>query len=118
MITIDTLRKLALSFPETTEEPHFEKTSFRIKKKIFATYDDQLKQTCVKLSEMDQDVVSSTDRVVIHPVENKWGKKGWTIIDMKKVHRDFLVDALTAAYCEVAPKRLAHEVRRNHSEKG
>lgn len=118
MITIDTLRKLALSFPETTEEPHFEKTSFRVKKKIFATYDDRLKQICVKLSEMDQDVFSSIDRMVIHPVENKWGKKGWTLIDTKKVHKDLLVDALTTAYCEVAPEKLAHEVRINHSEKG
>ncbi len=33
MVTIDSLRKLALSFPEATEEPHFEKTSFRVKKK-------------------------------------------------------------------------------------
>lgn len=41
MITLDTLRHLALSLPETTEEPHFEKTSFRVKKKIFA-YDHNL----------------------------------------------------------------------------
>ena len=41
MVSIDTFRKLALSFPEATEEPHFEKTSFRVKKKIFATYDDK-----------------------------------------------------------------------------
>lgn len=40
MVTIDSFRKLALSFPEATEEPHFEKTSFRVKKKIFATFDE------------------------------------------------------------------------------
>jgi hypothetical protein len=28
MVIIDTLRKIALSFPEATEEPHFEITSF------------------------------------------------------------------------------------------
>jgi len=26
MVTIDTLRKVAMSFPAATEEPHFEKT--------------------------------------------------------------------------------------------
>ena len=26
MVSIDTFRKLALSFPEAAEEPHFEKT--------------------------------------------------------------------------------------------
>jgi predicted DNA-binding protein (MmcQ/YjbR family) len=50
MVSFETLRKLALSFPETTEEPHFEKTSFRVKKKIFATYDGKNKTACVKLS--------------------------------------------------------------------
>ncbi len=38
-MTLEKLRTLALSFPESTEEPHFEKISFRVKKKIFATYD-------------------------------------------------------------------------------
>jgi hypothetical protein len=58
MVTIDTHRKLALSFPEVTEKPHFEKTSFRVKKKIFATYDDKLQRACIKLSEIDQNVFS------------------------------------------------------------
>lgn len=30
-------RKYALSLPETTEEPHFEYSSFRVRGKIFAT---------------------------------------------------------------------------------
>ena len=62
MVSIDTFRKLALSFPEATEEPHFEKTSFRVNKKIFATYDNTKHQACIKLSEIDQDVFSSFDK--------------------------------------------------------
>lgn len=110
MVTIDTLRKIALSFPEATEEPHFEKTSFRVKKKIFATYDDKLKRACIKLSEIDQDVFSSADKTIIYPVDNKWGKQGWTIIELEKVHEDLFKDALTTAYCEVAPKKLAEQL--------
>jgi predicted DNA-binding protein (MmcQ/YjbR family) len=113
MVTIDTLRKLALSFPEATEEPHFEKTSFRVKKKIFATYDDKLKRACIKLSEIDQNVFSSADKTIVYPVDNKWGKQGWTMIEMEKVHKDLFEDALTTAYCEVAPKKLAEQVRLN-----
>jgi predicted DNA-binding protein (MmcQ/YjbR family) len=116
MVTIDTLRNLALSFPETTEESHFEKTSFRVKKKIFATYDDINKRACIKLSEIDQDVFSSADKTIIFPVDNKWGKQGWTFIEMKKVHKDLFVDALTTAYCEVAPKKLADQIRPNEKE--
>jgi predicted DNA-binding protein (MmcQ/YjbR family) len=116
MVSIDTFRKLALSFPEATEEPHFEKTSFRVKKKIFATYDDIKKRACIKLSEIDQDVFSSTDKSTIFPVDNKWGKQGWTLFEMNKVHKDIFADALTTAYCEVAPKKLAEQIRPSASE--
>ncbi len=113
MVKIDKLRELALSFPETKEEPHFEKTSFRVKKKIFATYDEKNKRTCIKLSEIDQDVFSSQDKTIIYPVPNKWGKQGWTLIEMKKVKKELFIDALTTAYCEVAPEKLSKQVRQN-----
>lgn len=116
MVTFETLRALALSFPETTEEPHFEKSSFRVKKKIFATYDEKNKRACLKLSEIDQDVFSSADRTSIYPVDNKWGKQGWTNIELTKVNKDLFIDALTTAYCEVAPKKLAEQIRRNESD--
>ena len=114
MVTIDTLRNLALSFPEATEDPHFEKTSFRVRKKIFATYDDKLKRACIKLSEIDQDVFSAADKTIIYPVDNKWGKQGWTLIEMEKVNNDLFTDALITAYCEVAPKKLAEKLRPNN----
>lgn len=44
MVTIDSFRKTALSFAETSEQPHFKKTSFRVGKKIFATYDEKEKE--------------------------------------------------------------------------
>lgn len=113
MVTDEILRNLALSFPETTEEPHFEKTSFRVKKKIFATYDEINKRACIKLSEIDQNVFSSADKTIIFPVDNKWGNHGWTIIEMKKVNKDLFIDALTTAYCEVAPKKLREQIRPN-----
>ncbi|MDD4777524.1 MAG: MmcQ/YjbR family DNA-binding protein [Fermentimonas sp.] len=114
MVTFDTFRKMALSFPEATEEPHFEKTSFRVQKKIFATYDEKNKRACIKLSEIDQDVFCSTDRTIIYPIPNKWGRQGWTFIEMKKVHKDLFADALRTAYCEVAPTKLAEQVRQNN----
>ena len=107
MVSISQLRTLALSFPEATEETHFEKTSFRVAKKIFATVDIKNQQACIKLSEIDQDVFSAFDKAIIYPVPNKWGKQGWTYIDLKTVRKDMLTDALTTAYCEIAPKKLS-----------
>lgn len=113
MISISTFRNIALSFPETTEDPHFEKISFRVKKKIFATYDPVANRASIKLSEIDQHIYSSADKLNIFPVANKWGKQGWTLIELNKVSKDLFIEALTKAYCEVAPQKLAGQVERN-----
>lgn len=107
MVTFDAFRSLALSFPETSEAPHFEKIAFRVRKKIFATYDATQQRSCLRLSPIDQDVFSRADRAAIYPVANQWGKQGWTIVELKKVKKNLFADALRSAYGEVAPKKLA-----------
>jgi predicted DNA-binding protein (MmcQ/YjbR family) len=111
MVSIETVRKLALSFPEADEQPHFEKTSFRIKKKIFATLSEKDNRCVVKLSPVDQSVFVDYIPNIIYPAKGAWGKQGWTIIELKKVRKDLFTDALTTAYCTVAPKKLACMVR-------
>ena len=39
MVSVETFRQLALAFTEAVEAPHFEKASFSVTKKIFATLD-------------------------------------------------------------------------------
>jgi predicted DNA-binding protein (MmcQ/YjbR family) len=98
MVDIETFRQLALAFPDTTEEPHFDKTSFRVNKKIFATLDESNKRACLMLTEMDQSVFIVYDRSVIYPVPNKWGQKGATFVELEKVRLSMLKDALRQAY--------------------
>jgi predicted DNA-binding protein (MmcQ/YjbR family) len=74
MVTLSEVRKLALSFPETDEHPHFERKAFRVKKKIFATMDEKLKRVMVKLTVTDQSVFCSFDKSIIYPVPGGWGK--------------------------------------------
>ncbi len=101
------LKKLVLSLPEVTEEAHFEKISFRVKKKIFVTSDDHQKIAVLKLSESDQDLFGLKDPTIIYPVQNKWGKQGWTIFHIEVVSISILQDALVKAYCRVAPKKFS-----------
>lgn len=112
MVDIKSVRKLALAFEASEEHPHFEKASFRVKKKIFATLDTRKKHVCLKLSEVDQSVFSSFNPAIIYPVPNKWGRQGWTIVELSKVPKDMFKDALTCAYCEVAPKILAMKYKK------
>lgn len=104
MIDIDVLRQLAMSFPDTTEEPHFDKISFRVKKKIFATVDENTNRAVVKLSQQDQSLFCTFDKTVMYPVRGAWGGQGWTVIELDKVKRTMLKDALKTAYKNVSAK--------------
>lgn len=113
MISLSSFQKMALALPETTEEPHFEKISFRVKNKIFATYDAKHNMASIKLSPVEQNIFTAADNSGMYPVDNKWGKQGWTLVELNKVNKAVFKDALTLAYCQVAPKRLADAIRQN-----
>ncbi|MFI5172265.1 MAG: MmcQ/YjbR family DNA-binding protein [Chitinophagales bacterium] len=98
MVTIKTFRSLALSLEGTEELPHFEKTSFRIKKKIFATLDEKNNRACLMLSLIDQSVFSAFDKKIIYPVPNKWGQKGATFVELSLIPKPMLFDGLQQAY--------------------
>lgn len=100
-------QKIALSFPEAGESPHFEKTSFRVRNKIFATMAPEKTEAVVKLTPGDQQVFCGNSAGAIQPVAGKWGEQGWTAIDLEQANKKLVKDALTTAYCTVAPKKLA-----------
>ena len=106
MVTIEDAAKIALALPEVEEKPHFHLTSFRVKNKIFTTIHPDKNYMMVKLSVVDQSVFCSYDKDVIFPVPGGWGKKGATFINLKKVKRSMLTDALTTAWKTVAPATL------------
>jgi predicted DNA-binding protein (MmcQ/YjbR family) len=107
MVSPDEVRKYALSFEGASEEPHFDKISFRVRGKIFATLNLEHNRACVRLTSIDQNVFCAYKEDVIYPVPNAWGKYGWTLINLKKVRKDMFKDAMTSAYCCVAPAKLA-----------
>lgn len=118
MVSIQTYRKMALSFPEVIELPHFDRASFRVRKKIFSTILEKDRLVMVKLSLADQFVFCAIDAAMIYPVPGGWGKTGATYIDLSLVKLDLLRDALTRAYCSAAPKKLAgpFELKLNGNE--
>ena len=107
MIEIETFRQIALSFLETIEAPHFEKPSFKVVNKIFAVLNIAENRATIKLSASDQDLYCLFDKNIIYPVPNRWGKQGWTHINLALANEEICTEALKSAYCEVAPKRLA-----------
>ncbi|QDW24604.1 MmcQ/YjbR family DNA-binding protein [Pedobacter sp. KBS0701] len=100
-----------LSFDEVIELPHFEKTSFRVNKKIFATLNLQKKQATFKLSAIDQSVFCDFDPNRIRQATGAWGKQGWTIFDLTELADEMLIDVLTLSYCNVSLKRLSEKYK-------
>ena len=104
MVDLKTFRAIALSFPGAEELPHFDLTSFRVKKRIFATYHEKTNRAMIKFSPEDQSVFCAYDKNIFFPVPGGWGKGGATFVEMKKVRKDMFKDALRVAYETVVKK--------------
>lgn len=104
MVSVQTFRKIALSFPNTEELPHFHLASFRVRKKIFATLNTEEKRVMLKLTPQLQSVYCSYDPVVFFPVPGTWGKQGATYTDLKKISPSLCKETLSIAYQELLKK--------------
>lgn len=104
MVSTNTFRKSVQTFEQVNEEPHFHKTSFRVKGKIFATLDELTKQASLKLSVADQSVYCLIRPAFASPATGAWGKQGWTRIDLTKAPKQIVTEALKKAYAQVVPK--------------
>jgi hypothetical protein len=105
MVSIEIFRQMALSLPGTVEQPHFEKTSFRVNKKIFATLAGEKSIAMLTLSLIDQSVFCAFGKTIIYPVPGAWGTKGCTYFDLKKIKKAMLKDALACAYQNIIAKK-------------
>jgi len=106
MVSLDEAIKSALALPEVEEKSHFDKPDFRVKNKIFAVIHKDKGCMMVKLSVIDQSVFCAFDETIIYPVPGGWGRKGATMINLKKVRKVMFLDALTIAWKTVAPSKL------------
>jgi predicted DNA-binding protein (MmcQ/YjbR family) len=97
------MRELALAMPGATEEPHFEKTSFRVNQKIFATMDEKQWVVCFMLSPEDQDLFCLHDKHAVYAAPNKWGDNGATYADLRRVKMEVLRELVKVAYAKASP---------------
>jgi predicted DNA-binding protein (MmcQ/YjbR family) len=105
-MTAQQFRDLALSFPGTEENPHFDRAAFKvIKKRIFATMHEAIKTVNMKLTVADQSAFSKLDEKNVYPLPNKWGESGWTTFEIAKAEREVILAALEAAYQDVLTEK-------------
>lgn len=104
MVSTETFRQMALSLPGAIELPHFDRASFRVNKKIFATMLEKDKIAVLMFSPLQQSVFCAFDKTIIYPVPGGWGLKGATIFELQKMKNTMMKDALNVAYEKIVAK--------------
>jgi hypothetical protein len=106
-VRLDTARRFVLSLPETTEEPHFEKSSFRVKGKILATVPEGGKHLHVNVDPLELEALVAADPDAYERIV--WGKgevSDWLRVTLAKAERDVVCGLLEDAWRRKAPKRV------------
>lgn len=98
MITPEEARTIALSLEDTDEKPHFHRSAFTVRGKIFATLLASDFTLNLMFDVQTQFIFCAPDSDVIFPVPNKWGLKGATTINLKKANKKLVKSALEEAY--------------------
>ena len=105
MVTQDRVRQLALRLPEAAELPHFDRPSFRVRGKIFATMPPGPETMVVRLPADRRALLIEVEPAVFSLTP--WTAGGWTRVDLGRIDDERLAELLEASWRGVVPKRLA-----------
>jgi len=109
-VTAGDFRKLALGFPHAVESAHMDHPDFRVGGKIFAS----LAPTgsgwgMVKLTPDQQAAFVRAEPNMFEPFNGAWGRQGCTKVHLKAARKAVVRQALAAAWCSTAPKKLVEQ---------
>jgi hypothetical protein len=104
-MTLHQVRRFALSLPETSEEPHFHLTSFRVRGKIFATSPPDGEYLHIFIPEKEREAALSAYPDFLE--ELTWGKR---VVGVRAILASARAEAvhplLSRAWESKAPKKL------------
>lgn len=98
-------RRLALALPEAREAPHFDKTSFRVNGKIFATATSDGAYLHVFVNGQERDAALATEPSCTEKLW--WGQRVWGVrVKLAAADARFVKTLLAQAWRAKAPKKL------------
>ena len=104
-MNVETVRKIALGFPEAVEQDHFGNASFRVRGRIFATLPDHTHLN-VMIDPFDVDAVVRTEPKSCALL--LWGKEVRGVqVSLPWASPAMVEELLRAAWKRKAPKRLS-----------
>ncbi len=105
MMELEEARRFALSLPEANEEPHFDKASFRVRGKIFATAPPDEQHLHVLVDEDEARPAVAEDSTAFE--ELLWGKQLKGVrVSLSAAPPERVVELLEDSWRRRAPKRL------------
>ena len=105
MTELEAARRFALSLPKATEEPHFDKASFRVRGKIFATVPPDGQYLHVLVDENEARAAVAENRTAFE--ELWWGKQLKGVrVTLAVAPPDRVFELLEESWRRRAPKRL------------
>ena len=105
-MTQDDVRRLALALPETVEAPHFDRASFRVRGKVFATLPPQGDSVVLMLPLEIQASIMQAHPSEIRPLPAAWQGRGSTERLLEGISEAELHGLLASAWRRIAPKSL------------
>lgn len=91
------LRRIALSLPGTSEAPHFDRAAFKVRR-IYATLAADGLTANLFLTPDEQEFKCQLAPDVFQPLDNAWGRQGWTSVDLTAATEADLEAALQLAH--------------------
>ena len=103
MADANDLRRLALALDGTTTAPHFDRAAFRVAR-IYATLAADGRTANLKLTPDEQEFKVLLAPEAFRPVDNAWGRQGWTTIELNRLSIAELQAALDMAWRHALPR--------------
>lgn len=100
-------RAMAMKLPEAHEEPHFERTSFRVGKKIFATMTNDAAEAMVRVSPRQKLYALLKEHPEVFFSYGGWTERNGSLgIRLPQADPEMLKPLVLESWRHIAPKRL------------
>ena len=103
MVDTSDLKRIALSLPGTSAAPHFDRIAFRVDR-IFATLDAAGTSVNLKFTPDEQDFKCQLAPDIFAPLDNAWGRQGWTTMTLAEATEPDVQAALLMAHAHAVGK--------------
>jgi hypothetical protein len=97
-MTVDAALKFLRALPETTVQDHWGSDAFKAHGRIFATVWHDKNQVNLRLSIDEQERFVKQDADAIVPIDNAWGRQGWTTVRLEACSKKLFEQAAKAAF--------------------